>query len=106
MDHARAQRWYLKEWRLKRGLTQEELAERTGTNMIKADISRLELGKRRWNADQLWKLADALEIEAWWLLAIDPDDPANDLTMLETLRAVPEAKRRDALAILAALASR
>jgi transcriptional regulator with XRE-family HTH domain len=105
MTSLKARRWFLREWRLQRGLTQEELAERTGSTMIKADVSRLETGRRRWNVDQLWILAKALDVEPWWLVAIDPSDSHSDLAMIEAIRSVPNAKRADALRVLKALSS-
>lgn len=95
--------WFLREWRLKRGLTLEELAERTNTNMSRSDVSKLELGKRRWNEDQLWEFAHALDVEAWWIVSVNPNDPNSDLEVLESLRRVPAGKRGDAVRILGAL---
>ena len=49
----------LKEWRERRGLTQEELAERIGSSHTA--IQRWESGKRHPRGDNLRKLAEALD---------------------------------------------
>lgn len=67
------QRWFLKEWRKHKGLSQEKLAERLGIH--KGDISNLEKGKRRYNQDILEALADALECEPADLIMRDPTEP-------------------------------
>lgn len=53
-------RHYLREWRLKRGLTQAELAEAIGT--FKGVISRYETGERGISLDMQYKLMMALKI--------------------------------------------
>ena len=67
------QKWFLKEGRTHRGLSQEKLAERIG--VFKGDISNLEKGKRRYNQDILEALADALECEPADLIMRNPTDP-------------------------------
>lgn len=64
------QRWFLKEWRKHRGLSQEKLAERLG--IYKGDVSNLETGKRRYNQDILEALADALQCDPADLIMRDP----------------------------------
>jgi transcriptional regulator with XRE-family HTH domain len=54
----------LRELRIKAGLTQEELAARLDYNSS-GYISRLELGTKKPSVELLFRLADALEIEAW-----------------------------------------
>lgn len=70
-------RWYLREWRKKKGLSQEQLANRLDTN--KGQISKLERGDQRMNDDWIAGLANALDIEPGDLLR-DPEAPTlNDL---------------------------
>lgn len=64
-------RFYLKQWRQKRGLTQEEIADAIDTS--KGYISQLERGDRRYNQDILEQLAGVLEIEPADLLRA-PDE--------------------------------
>jgi transcriptional regulator with XRE-family HTH domain len=66
------QKFFLKEWRLYRGLTQARLAERIG--VAKSAISHLEKGVRRYNQDQLEALAEALNCEPADLVMRDPTD--------------------------------
>jgi transcriptional regulator with XRE-family HTH domain len=51
----------LKEWRLRRLLTQEELAQKAGTT--EATISRLEAGLHEARISTVRKLAAALDVE-------------------------------------------
>lgn len=67
------QKFFLKEWRKYRGLSQEKLAARVGIH--KGDISNYEKGKRRYNQDLLEALADALECEPADLIMRDPTQP-------------------------------
>lgn len=66
------QRWFLKEWRKSRSLTQEALAEAIGSSS--GYISELEKGKRRYNQDLLETLAEALQCTPADLLNRDPSD--------------------------------
>ena len=50
--------------RIERGLSQEELASRLNMSSH-AHISRLESGKKQPTLDMVFRLADALNVEAW-----------------------------------------
>jgi len=65
-------RWYLREWRLHKGVTAERLAERLETN--KGQISKLENGRQRMNDEWIIGYAQALDIEPRDLLR-DPKSP-------------------------------
>lgn len=65
-----ADRVYLREWRLAKGLTQPELAQRTGT--IKSEISRLEKGSRRMTIEWMNKFAKTMGITVEDLLTLPP----------------------------------
>jgi transcriptional regulator with XRE-family HTH domain len=82
------QKWYLREWRKHRGLSQERLAERFGTT--KSRISELETGKERYNQDVLEMLADALDCEPGDLLMRNPLEPDPTGGLFDALRRVPE----------------
>ena len=62
--------FYLKQWRLHRGLSQQQLADRLDSS--KGYISDLERGVRRYNQDLLEALAFALMCEPADLLMRDP----------------------------------
>lgn len=66
------ERNYLRQWREKKQLTQEELADRVGTT--KAVISLLENEKRPLSSKWLRKFADALGTTPGRILDIDPDE--------------------------------
>ena len=68
-------RWYVREWREKRGLTQDALALRLDTD--KSVISQLENGKRRMNDGWIAGFAFAFGIEPGDLLR-DPNAPTLD----------------------------
>ena len=65
-------RWYVREWREKRGLTQDALASRLETD--KSVISQLENGKRRMNDGWIAVFSFAFGIEPSDLLR-DPNAP-------------------------------
>ena len=54
----------LRRLRFEKGLSQEELAERVGM-ASHAHLSRLESGHAQPSLEMLFRLADALEVEAW-----------------------------------------
>jgi transcriptional regulator with XRE-family HTH domain len=64
---------FFKQWRAKRGLSQERLAERLETSV--ASVSRVESGKQPYTQDYLEALAAALQVDPASLIMRDPDDP-------------------------------
>lgn len=74
---AEGDRNYLKEWRLFRGMGQEELAEKVGTT--KAVISLLENEKRPLSSKWLRKLAEALDTQPGHILDHDPNEITADI---------------------------
>ena len=85
-------RWFLREWRKHRHLTQDQLASRLETS--KSWISELETGKRRWNQDVLELLADALNCEPADLIMRDPTAPNAIWSIWER---IPPARRELAI---------
>lgn len=69
-DTATVDRNYLRQWREKAGLSQEELADRVGTT--KSVVSLLENEKRPLSSKWLRKFADALGTTPGRILDIDP----------------------------------
>lgn len=69
-------RQYLKEWREKRSLTQQQLADRLETG--KDQISRWESGKRGMSAEVIAALCEALQLSDPGDLFRDPDTPSAD----------------------------
>jgi transcriptional regulator with XRE-family HTH domain len=68
---------YLRAWRVFRKLTQEQLAERVGTNANM--IGYLESGERGLSAKWLRKLAPALDTTAGMILDHDPAELDSDI---------------------------
>ena len=66
-------RTFFKQWREKRGLSQQRLAERLDTSV--ASVSRVESGKQPYTQDYLEALAVALDTDPASLIMRDPMDP-------------------------------
>lgn len=76
-------RWFLREWRKFRDLTQEQLAERA--SLSKPYISQLERGDREYNQHLLEHLAEVLSCEPADLIMRDPTQPDPIWSLWETL---------------------
>jgi transcriptional regulator with XRE-family HTH domain len=84
-------RQFFAEWRKKRGLTQEQLAERIDKS--RGLISQLESGLTSYTEETLNALADALSCEPWDLLHVDPSKEGQVVDLLDLIRqASPEQK--------------
>ena len=93
----------LREWRERRSLTQEQLAEAVDTTPLV--IANFELGKRGMSDRWLLVLSRALGIERSELVvATPPEDVSAEL--LDAWAKIPEARRPQALAMLRAMAGR
>lgn len=96
-------KWFLKEWRVRRGLTQEQLADMVGTS--KGYISDLENAKRRYNQELLEGLAAALQLAPRDLLST-PDLPEVEselATLQREWREATAARRTQIMAVVRAL---
>ncbi len=98
----RRQRHFVRAWRKYRGLTQEQLADRIGVSG--SNISLLESGKQNYTQRILEELALALGTSPASLLAEDPADQTGAWQIMEKLRLLSPTARRQAIAILDALA--
>ena len=67
----------LRDWRLKRGLTQEELARKADVPTV--SVSHFETGHRFPNAESLRRLADALGVSTDYLLGRVKEPSGRDL---------------------------
>jgi len=95
----KARKFFLKEWREHRGMTQQQLADATGRT--KGYISNIERGENRYNEDLLEELAAALECESWELLGKDPSKPAKADSSLALLwEHVPEDNKPQVMEIV------
>lgn len=93
-------RHYIREWRLHRALTQEQLAGRLDTS--KTTISRIEAGKQPYTQDVLEALAEALGCGPADLLMRDPTRPSAPWDLADTVRQMtPEDQQRAAAVIMA-----
>lgn len=96
MGRTGRKQWFLKEWRKRRGYSQERLAEMIDTS--KSYISELESGKRRYNQELIERLADALSCSPADLLAIDPE-----IALWSILTTLSDKQRRQLAAIAEAI---
>lgn len=76
-------RWYLKEWRDHRKLSQEALGGMVG--VTQSMISKLELGSTDYTGSLLEKLAKALGCTIYELLFRDPAWPESPIAVIEEL---------------------
>lgn len=67
------QRHYIKEWRLHRGLSQQQVADRIGID--KSYLSKIENGKKRYDQPFLEAAAEVLSCEPADLIRKDPAAP-------------------------------
>jgi len=69
----RYRRTFIREWRIFRGLNQDQLAERL--DMTPSYVSMLERGQRGYTQETLEAIAEALRTDAASLLMRNPEDP-------------------------------
>ncbi len=67
----RWRRTFLAQWRNLRGMTQEELSEKSGVSV--GMISSIEAAASGYSAASLHALADALSVEAGMILSVNPE---------------------------------
>lgn len=91
-------RWFLREWRQHRGLTQERLGARL--DISKGRISELESGKVRYNQDLLEGLAEALDCTPGDLLSRNPLEPDPSGGLFDAIRRIPLEERERVRAII------
>ena len=91
----RFRRTFIRQWRKKRGLSQEQLADRVG--MTGGNLSQIENGNTGYTQATLEALAEALQCEPVDLLIRDPSDPEGIWSLWE--RAKP-AERRQLLGMI------
>jgi transcriptional regulator with XRE-family HTH domain len=91
-------KFFLREWRKYRGLTQQELADRAG--MTNTAVSHLERGAKGYTQGSLEALARALECEPADLLA---RDPSSDEPLWAAWDGLSDEERPRAIAVIKAL---
>jgi transcriptional regulator with XRE-family HTH domain len=93
-------RYFFREWRKYRNLTQEDLASRIGVSA--PAISQLERGVQGFTNSTLEALADALSCEPGDLLSVNP---FKDGEVVDLMRLINEKNRDQAIRVLRALAA-
>lgn len=89
---------YLREWRLFRNMTQEQLATEAGTTP--PAISQLENGRHGFTDKSLAAYAKALQCSPAALLAFDPRRPDSFWPVIEAAERLQGRDRQRALAIM------
>ena len=90
-------RHYIREWRKMRGLTQEQLAERT--TFTPGAISQLETGRTRYTQPILEELASALGVEPGDLIS---RHPLREGRVVDLFSRIPKDKQSLAIDMLSA----
>lgn len=84
------QRHFIREWRLAKSLTQEQLAERIG--ITKSYLSKIENGKKRYDQPFLEAAAEALSCEPADLIVRNPEDPEGIWSIWDNLDSTARAQ--------------
>lgn len=95
-------RHYIREWRLYRNLTQEQLAERVG--VTHGALSQLERGLINYTQPMLESLAFALQCDPADLIMRNPEsDPWSPWQIYDGVRDLPEEDQRRIAAVIDAI---
>lgn len=95
----RARRTFIREWRQHRGLTLEQLAERT--DLTHGAISQLERGLINYTQPTLESIADALRCEPADLIMRPPNSAV--WSIWDNVRDLPEPEQRQIAAVIEAM---
>lgn len=99
---------YIKQWRLKRGLSLRKLADRMETEpggellISHASLSRIESGDQPYSQPILEALAAALDCTAADLISVNPEKEGD---VIDLLRHLPPEKHQQAVEFLRFLAT-
>lgn len=100
---------YIREWRMKRGLSLRRLADRLerdpgGAPVIShASLGRIEKGEQPYSQPILEALAEALGVSVGMLLEVHPDREAD---VVDLVRRLDDRRRAEAIDFLRYLATR
>ncbi len=94
-------RTFLRQWREKAGLTQEQAADRIG--ITQGQLSRIERGDTPYNQDFLERAADAYQCEPADLLMRDPSRPDAMWSIVDQLKVATPEQREDVRRVADAL---
>lgn len=97
-----AKSYFLKEWRVFRGLKQDQAAERMGIS--RNYLSELERGVKRFHEDTLHAMANAYDCEVWELLGRDPSGSDAQKRWTSIFDRIPADRRGIALNVAEDLA--
>lgn len=99
---------YIKEWRLKRGLSLRQLSERLESEpggdpvLSQMSLSRIERGLQPYNQETLEAIAFALGVQPSDLISVHPDVEGE---VIDLLRHMGKGKQEQVVAVIRALAA-
>ena len=85
----------IRESRDKRGWSLEELAEKTGQRLSKSRIGNYEQGTRMPGPAEVNTLAQALGVDAAWLMCLQTVFTSQAIEMMRNWMALPDKERND-----------
>lgn len=94
-------RHYVKEWRKKRKLTQERLAERVDRS--RGLISQIEIGETDLTEEMIYAIAHALNVDPGRLFDMNPDKAGILVDITDALRDKPPAVQAEVLGFIRGL---
>ena len=97
-------RHFVKEWRKFRGLTQQTLADRIESAV--STISQLETANQGYSQPLLEAIAEALAVEPWMLLHVDPTKEGEVIDLTAMLRNAPPEVQAEAIGYVKGLLRR
>jgi transcriptional regulator with XRE-family HTH domain len=95
------ERHFIKEWRIFRGLTQEQMASRV--QLSRENYGRIEGGKVPYNQDFLELAAYALRCDPADLIMRNPTDPSSSWSIMDNLKKADASTRERIAAVVEAL---
>lgn len=101
---AQPPRHYLKEWRDKRGLTQEQLADRI--DVSRGLIAQYESSKTKIPESRIYALAQALDCDPGDLFRVNPEKEGDLVDISDELRGLSPSERSEALGYIRGLKSK
>ena len=97
-------RHYLKQWRAKRGMTQQRLAD--AVEKSRGLIAQYEIGETEIPEGMLYELAVALRCDPWDILRVNPEKEGDVVDITDELRQLDAKNRSEALGYIRGLKDR
>lgn len=104
-------RTFIREWRVKRGLSLRQLAARLeqepgGASISHASLGRIETGSQAYTQPIIEAIAAALGVEVMDLLEVHPDKAGEVVDLTRILKSLDDSRRSQAIEYLRFLATK